>query len=224
MSDIEYIEEHVEETIPTTDEQTSSQMGTGSLSSFTTYLASFEEKIADFFNTIESFKQKEEQLSKVIKEAQQELTQIKKQRDKETTKFQKEINTFGPKICKLHFKDKPKKRRTGNSGKSGVNKKQPVPPELKKYLDLEDDVEYSRPEISKMLSVKFQADDFKVKEDNLSYIIINSSKAAKKLGVKKGYKFPAKGYQTFLKPYYDRLKNGTSLDDTLESSGLDASA
>lgn len=212
MSDIEHIEEHTEDSIETTEQSTDSK------SVFGSFVAQFEDTFAEFKNTFETFKKEEEDIMKLIKEHSQK----RKQFNKEVSKIIKVVNTFSSKLEGVHQKDKPKRKRTANSGKSGVNKKQPVPPELVKYLELNDGDEYSRPEISKLLSLKFETDGFKEKEDKLTFITIKSSKAAKKLGVEKGYKFPAKAYQTFLKPYYDRLKNGVNNDsDDSDDSGDD---
>ena len=209
MSDIEHIEEHTEDSIETTEQSDSKSV-------FGSFVAQFEDTFAEFKNTFETFKKEEEEIMKLIKEHSQK----RKQFNKEVSKIIKVVNTFSSKLEGVHQKDKPKRKRTENSGKSGVNKKQPVPPELVKYLELNDGDEYSRPEISKLLSLKFETDGFKKKEDRLTFITIKSSKAAKKLGVEKGYKFPAKAYQTFLKPYYDRLKNSSN-DDSDEDKDED---
>ena len=110
------------------------------------------------------------------------------------------VQTFTGKLEKVHLKDKPKKprKKTENSGKSGFNKPSPVPEKLRKYLDLEEGTELTRPQILKMLNAKFQADGFK--EDGCT--VISSSKAAKKLGVSKGHTIKSNEYHKFIATFF----------------------
>lgn len=200
MSDTEYndtIEIATEENIESSDSK---------LSSFTDYIVSFEDKFSEFINRFNEFKQEEDTINTMIKEHQSK----RKAFYKDVSRIIKDVSSFTSKLDKIHEKDnkvKRKNKKSEKTGKSGFNKPLPVPEQLAKYMDLEDDVEMSRPQLLKMLNAKFQEDGFK----DGSTTTITSSKAAKKLGVEKGFVIKSKEYHTFIASYF---KNSSSVSST----------
>lgn len=135
---------------------------------------------------------------------------------KSFTKFVKTQETFMGRLVKLHEKSgrKTKRKHTENTGKSGFNKPTPVPSAFLKYLDLEDETEMTRPQLVKLLNVKFTEDGFK----NDGEVCLNSKKVAKMFGVDKDYTFHAKDYHKFIATYYKPSKSS----DKSKSSGKSA--
>lgn len=95
---------------------------------------------------------------------------------------------------------KKKKRSGGNSG--GFTKLLPVPEKLREYLELEDDIEMTRPQVMSALNTKFNEAGFR----DGKVVTISSGKVAKALGCKKGHTIEFAQFQTFLKKFYDEEK------------------
>ena len=116
-------------------------------------------------------------------------------------KFIKNQETFNSRLIKMHERDRAtrKSRKSNeNTGKSGFNKPTPVPKAFRKYLELEDDVEMTRPQIVAALHTKFKEDNFK----NGSEICLSDKKVAKIFNVEKNHTFLAKDFHSFIKNYY----------------------
>ena len=69
---------------------------------------------------------------------------------------------------------------------------------MKQYLELDDDVEMTRPQIVAALHTKFKNDNFK----NGNEICFTDKKVAKIFKVKQNYTFLAKDFHSFIKNYY----------------------
>ena len=123
-------------------------------------------------------------------------------------KFMKNQETFMGRLIKMHEKDRAKKTRkhTENTGKSGFNKPSPVPQAFRSYLDLDDDVEMTRPQLVKALNLKFTEDGFK----NEGQVCLSNKKVAKIFGVSKDHTFHAKDFHKFIKPYYPNAVSNTA--------------
>jgi|SaaInlStandDraft_7_1057024.scaffolds.fasta_scaffold65053_2 predicted RNase H-like nuclease (RuvC/YqgF family) len=176
--------------------------------SFHDYIVTFEDKFSEFINKFEEFKEEEDNLQKMMKE----YNSKRKTFYKEISHIIKNVNNFTSKLEKIHNKDNKTKRKNKHSektGKSGFNKPAPVPKQLSKYIGLDDDIEMTRPQLLKMLNAKFQEDGFKDK----SITTITSSKAAKRLGVEKGYVISSKQYHTFIASYFHKQKAEETLVD-----------
>ena len=119
---------------------------------------------------------------------------------KSFTKFVKTQEAFMGRLVKLHEKTgrKTKRKHTENTGKSGFNKPTPVPSAFLKYLELDEETEMTRPQLVKLLNVKFTDDGFK----NDGEVCLSSKKVAKMFGVDKDYTFHAKDYHKFIATYY----------------------
>jgi hypothetical protein len=133
------------------------------------------------------------------------------QRKKQIRTFETYMKRF-EKIYRASIdKQKSKKpRNTENAGKGGFNKKARVPEILRKFLGLESDDEYSRPEITNLLNTKFkEIGIFKVrketnesgKERDIKIIVLDRS-TAKKLGRTTDEEIRSKDIQTFIKTFY----------------------
>ena len=118
------------------------------------------------------------------------------------TKFVKNEEAFIGKLVKLHEKTgrKTKRKHTENTGKSGFNKPSPVPSAFLKYLDLDEDTEMTRPQLVKLLNVKFTNDGLK----NDGEICFSNKKIAKMFSVDKDHTFHAKDYHKFIASYYNK--------------------
>ena len=90
---------------------------------------------------------------------------------------------------------KPKRKGTSSSG---FNKEGPVPPKLIKYLDLDNEIQMSRPKIVSLLYTKFKNDNLTTGQN-----IIFDKNTAKFFGKDKDYELNFKQIQTFLKEIYD---------------------
>ena len=135
------------------------------------------------------------------------------QRKKQIRLFETYIKRFDKMYRTGIDKQKNKKPRdTTNAGKGGFNKKAPVPEILRKYLGIESDDEYSRPEITNLLNTKFkEAGLYKVrketnetgKERDIKIIILDKP-TAKKLGRTTDEEIRSKDIQTFIKTFYTK--------------------
>jgi hypothetical protein len=158
------------------------------------FLKMYEEKLSDFNDLVGTFLTTEKDFEKQ-----------KRDFNSDKKKMEKELNSLFTKLSKKLYGELGKrKKRTGNS-KSGFNKVTPVPKKLVKYLDLDDGTEMTRPQITKLLNSKFKADGFKT-EDGSKQTVINTSKAAKKLGVSKGHTIEWRKLQTFIAGFYNEEK------------------
>lgn len=92
-------------------------------------------------------------------------------------------------------KKKPKRKGTSSSG---FNKEGPVPPKLIKYLDIDDEIQMSRPKVVHLLYTKFKNDNLTTGQN-----IIFDKNTAKFFGKDKDYELNFKQIQTFLKEIYD---------------------
>jgi protein phosphatase 1E len=90
-----------------------------------------------------------------------------------------------------------KPKRKGNSS-SGFNKEGPVPPKLIKYLELDNEIQMSRPKVVHLLYTKFKNDNLTTGQN-----IIFDKNTAKFFGKDKDYELNFKQIQTFLKEIYD---------------------
>ncbi len=158
----------------------------------------------DIISTEAAFAEKEKNFLQSQKEFQV-------QRKKQIRSFETYMKRFDKMYRTSMEKQKNKKPRdTTNAGKGGFNKKAPVPEILRKYLGLEDDEEYSRPEITNLLNTKFkEAGLYKVrketnesgKERDIKVIVLDKS-TAKKLGRTTDEEIRSKDIQTFIKTFY----------------------
>ena len=96
----------------------------------------------------------------------------------------------------IKFSSKKPKRKVTSS--SGFNKEGPVPPKLIKYLDLDDEIQMSRPKVVHLLYTKFKNDNLTTGQN-----IIFDKNTAKFFGKDKDYELNFKQIQTFLKEIYD---------------------
>jgi hypothetical protein len=90
---------------------------------------------------------------------------------------------------------KPKRKGTSSSG---FNKEGPVPPKLIKYLELDNEIQMSRPKVVHLLYTKFKNDNLTTGQN-----IIFDKNTAKFFGKDKDYELNFKQIQTFLKEIYD---------------------
>jgi hypothetical protein len=198
MSDIEQTNDHTIEVYSEDSNQDSNQQqdSKSKTKSFSEFVGDFDSSFGEFISKYEEFLEKQEEYEKRKKE----FESIQKDFNKSMKSMFKLVQTFTGKLEKVHLKDKPKKprKKTENSGKSGFNKPAHVPEKLRKYLEIEEGTEMTRPQILKMLNAKFQADGFK--EDGCT--VISSSKAAKKLGVSKGYSIKSNEYHKFIASFF----------------------
>jgi len=128
--------------------------------------------------------------------------------NKNFQKFVRSQEHFMTRLIKMHEKNIYKKPRkhTENTGKSGFNKPTIVPKPFRKYLDLEDDTEMTRPQLVKVLNLKFQEDGFK---EN-GHVCISDKKVAKMLGINKDHTFQAKDYHKFIATIYNSQTESTN--------------
>ena len=148
-------------------------------------------------------------------EKEKAFLQTQKEFQVQRKKLIRSFETYMKRFDKMYRanieKQKNKKPRdTTNAGKGGFNKKAPVPEILRKYLGLENDDEYSRPEITNLLNTKFkEAGLYKVrketsesgKERDIKIIVLDKA-TAKKLGRTTDEEIRSKDIQTFIKTFY----------------------
>lgn len=167
--------------------------------SFAEHVDAFKTEFEAYKTAFEGLKEKQEQYNNTKKEFEQEMKQF----NKYTIKMFKIVEDFTSKINKAHVKDKIKKprKKTENSGKSGFNKPQPVPEPLRLYLELDEEVELTRPQILKELNSKFKEHEFK-EEGGIT--VIKDKKVAKMLGVKKGFELKSNEYHKFIAGFFKK--------------------
>jgi hypothetical protein len=201
MSDIEQTNEHnievySEDTINETNENLEETKSKNKTKPFSEYVEEFNSSFGEFMNSYNEYMEEKNE----FEEKKKEFEKTQKEFNKSMKNMFKLVQSFSGKLEKIHLKDKPKKERikSEKSGKSGFNKPSVVPDKLAKYLELDDGVELTRPQILKMLNAKFQADGFK--EDGCT--VISSSKAAKKLGLSKGHTIKSNEYHKFIATFF----------------------
>jgi hypothetical protein len=89
---------------------------------------------------------------------------------------------------------KPKRKGTN----SGGFKEGPIPPKLKKYLNLDNEIQMARPKVGSLLYNKFKSDNL-TNGQNITF----DKDTAKFFGKNKDYELNFKQFQTFLKEIYD---------------------
>ncbi len=144
-----------------------------------------------------SFVEKEKEFEKEYKEYKATHKKAMREIDALMKRFEKAFNSEV---------SKKKPRKTENAGKGGFNKQTDVPEVLRKYIGIDTDEKKSRPEVTKLLNVKFsEAGLMKTKkEDNGKEIkvIILDKATAKKLGRKENDEIRNKDIQTFIAQFY----------------------
>ena len=148
------------------------------------------------------------ELDSTFSDIEKDFEKAKKDYLSDRKKMMREMQGLFKKLSKslpIDLNKKSKKRSGGASG--GFTKKCPVPAKLRAYLELDDDVEMTRPEVMSMLSGKFKEAGFR----DGKLVTITSGKVAKSLGCKKNYKIEFNRFQTFLKKFYDEEKEQTLL-------------
>lgn len=123
-------------------------------------------------------------------------------------KLQKELNVHLAKFGKTFKHDMAKAsktRKTGNSGKGGFNKPYPVPKKLQKFLELDEGVLHTRPQMTHLLNEKFKAMGFR-SEENGKVIKITDKKAAKELGCPFNHEIQFTEFQAFIAKFYNDEK------------------
>ena len=115
-------------------------------------------------------------------------------------KILNEINTAHVNDIKENeAKKKIRKKKNPNSAVSGgIGKQYPIPPILTKYLELDEEQELSRIEISTLLHKKFHTDNLKNGQ-----ITTLDKNAAELLGKKENREIKFGEVQTFIKEFYD---------------------
>nr|QFG74676.1 MAG: hypothetical protein [Megaviridae environmental sample] len=142
-------------------------------------------------NTVnKSFGDAKKEHDQKFKELNTEMKRVTKQYSMLLKKLNKEIHSLVK---------RPRKKKSGEP--SGLMKLQPVPAKLRKYLGLEDEP-LARPTIHKLLNAKFKENGFK----NGKITVINKKKDAKALSVQQGYTIEFHEMQTFIKKFYDEVK------------------
>ena len=175
-------------------ETTSTKKKLSSLDVFSSY----QEKLSDYQDLMTTFQ-----------DAEKTFDQQKKNYLADKKKMEKEMNTIFQKLSKKMTNEQGKrKKKTGNSN-GGFCKSGPVPKKLVNYLGIDENIEMTRPQITKLLNAKFKEDNFKT-DDGTKKTVINKSKAAKQLGVQKGHTIEWRKLQTFIAIYYNEEKANNS--------------
>lgn len=157
----------------------------------------------DIIDKLEEIRSQLVELLDDFKEETTKYRAIEREYLSSKSKLEKEQQALLKKLGKtVSTKSKPTKKRDPSTI-GGFNKKTPVPTCLRSYLDLEDDVMMSRPEVVGLLKTKFEEEGF---VDSESKEIRLSNKLLKKFGHQKGYVFKGNRYQSFLKVIYDNYK------------------
>ena len=188
--------ENLSDTEISDNEQTNTEtISKKSKQSFSEYIEEFNKQFEEFIEEYQEFSNFKDEYKK--KESEMNKT---------FSKMFKTVNHFTSKLEAKHKKDKKPRKQTENSGKSGFNKPQSIPPQFSKYLKLEDNVEMTRPQLLKLFNIKIQEDGFK--DDGV--ITFSNKKIAKIFGVKEGYSFQAKDYHTFIAKYFNDMKKSNT--------------
>lgn len=145
-----------------------------------------------------------------LSELDASFTELKKDFEKsekdyysDRKRIMREMSQLYKKLSKSLPNDLTKKKKRSGNHSGGFTKKVPVPVKLREYLELEDDVEMTRPEVMSKLNAKFTEEGFR----DGKIVTISSGKVAKRLGCSKGFTIEFSGFQSFLKRFYDEEKN-----------------
>ena len=208
-SDIENTENTENKQLSTNDNISDSESSVNNDSSAETISTKKKLSSLDFFSAYQEKLVDYQDLMTTFQDAEKTFEQQKKHYLSDKKKMEKEMNTIFQKLSKKMTTEQGKrKKRTGNSN-GGFCKSGPVPKKLVKYLGIDEDIEMTRPQITKLLNAKFKEDGFKT-DDGSKKTVINTSKAAKKLGVNKGHTIEWKKLQTFIATYYNEEKSANS--------------
>ena len=152
--------------------------------------------LTDLYTNLQDLESSFSHIEKEFEKTRRDYMSDRKRIMKEMHQLFKKLNKSLP----TELNKKKKKRSGGNSG--GFTKLLPVPQKLREYLELDDDIEMTRPQVMSALNTKFNASGFR----DGKVVTISSSKVAKALGCKKGHTIEFAQFQTFLKKFYDEEK------------------
>lgn len=153
--------------------------------------------LVELFTNLQELDSSFSDIEKEFEKTRRDYVSDRKRVVKEMQQLFKKLNKSLP----TELNKKKTKRSGGNSG--GFTKKLPVPEKLRAYLELDDDVEMTRPQVMSMLNTKFNEAGFR----DGKVVTISSSKVAKALGCKKNHTIEFAQFQTFLKKFYDEEKS-----------------
>ena len=161
-------------------------------------LKMYEEKRTDYNELLSTFQTTEKEFEKQ-----------KRDFNTDKKKMEKELSVIFNKLSKKLTSELGKRKKRKGNSTSGFNKVSSVPKKLIKYLQLDEGVEMTRPQVTKLLNAQFKKDGFK-SDDGTKQTVITNSKSAKKLGVNKGHTIEWRKLQTFIASYYNEEKEASS--------------
>jgi hypothetical protein len=202
-SDIESEDENVEDVDSESEQEMEDQE-----ESEETEAVTLEKKVQTFENIFEEVCKLRKDIqalelskSELITEHEKSLKEITSEIKKKKSEENKTFNTF----TKIHKKEitvaKRERRKRNGENKGGFNKETDVPENLRKFLELDDDVKLARPKVMSLLNAKFVELGLKKGQD-----VELDKKTAKKFGLKEGHVIGFTEFQRFIADQYPKTK------------------